>query len=87
MEIPSGASALVSKSMFNRGLRTSIDLLPNPLAGSGVVQQSLNLHIIVFFYVDLTDAGLIVSMYFAYPRTPADEFARRAGGDDPSAYP
>ena len=84
IDIPPGASALVRRSRSSRGRRAFISLFPNPIVGSVVMQQLLNAHVIVLFPNGSTFAALIVSIYLAQPRTPADEFSRHAGGDDHS---
>ena len=46
MDIPTWASALVSKSRFNRGFEAFVNVLPIPPVGLGVMQQSPVLHVI-----------------------------------------
>ena len=81
--MPIGVSALVSKSRSSRGRRRFINLFSNPLAGSGDMQQLPNAHVIVLFPIASHLVALIVSIYLAQPRIPADEFPRQAGGHDP----
>ena len=84
IDIPPGASALVRRSISSLGRSAFISLLPNPIGGSVVMQQLLIAHVIVLFPNGSILDALIVSMYLAQPRIPADEFSRHAGGDDPS---
>ena len=85
IDMPIGASALVSTPRSIRGRKTLINLFLNQLTGGpGALQQSPSLHVIVLFAVESHLAALIVSMYLAQPGIPADEFSRQAGGDDPS---
>ena len=84
IDIPPGASALVRRSISSLGRSAFISLFPNPIGGSVIMQQLLIAHVIVFFPNGWILDALIVSMYLAQPRIPADEFFRHAGGDDPS---
>ena len=84
IDIPIGASALVSRSRSSRGRSAFINLFPNPLAGSDDMQQLPKAHVIVLFPIGSHFPALIVSIYLAQPIILADEFSRHAGGDDPS---